>query len=133
MADELERALSSLGLSALYGRFVQEKVDGPLILSMGEKDLINLGVAHMGDRLRLKEIIENQNKDRISLSTRPQAQSSSGLASGKGSLFCERIMTFSQCFNYFSRNSGVVSGLPGALFFFSISLDSWVLTHLSIR
>ena len=59
MAD-LELALNFLGQSALNSRFVQEKVDGRQILTMSDKDLINLGVVSLGDRLRLREMKENQ-------------------------------------------------------------------------
>jgi hypothetical protein len=58
MADsspEITKILTDAGCIALLERFVSEKVDGKILLSMADDDMIKLGVATIGDRIRLRE------------------------------------------------------------------------------
>ena len=48
--------LEQLGLSTLLERFSDEKVDQNVVLAMSESALIRLGVATMGDRIRMKQL-----------------------------------------------------------------------------
>ena len=50
----MEAILEQLGLSALLERFSDEKVDTHVVLAMSESAPIHLGVATMGDRIRIR-------------------------------------------------------------------------------
>ena len=52
----IEAILQQLGLSTLFERFREEKVDPHVVLAMPESALIRLWVATMGDRIRLKQM-----------------------------------------------------------------------------
>ena len=64
MALPLESALNELGLSALLARFVTEKIDSKQIIDMTDRDLINLGVSTLGDRMCLKALLSEAPRDR---------------------------------------------------------------------
>ena len=51
----MEAILEQLGLSTLLERFSDEKVDPHVVLAMSESALTRLGVATMGDRIRMKQ------------------------------------------------------------------------------
>ena len=62
MADYLNRQTAELreilhiaGLPALIERFIAEKIDSKLIPTLNDDDMIRLGVATIGDRIRLRE------------------------------------------------------------------------------
>ena len=44
MADKLESALCTLGLSAIYYRFRDEKLEPSQVLNLSDKELTRLGV-----------------------------------------------------------------------------------------
>ena len=52
----MEAILEQLGLSTLLETFSDEKVDPRVVLAMSESALIRLGVATMGDRIRIKQL-----------------------------------------------------------------------------
>ena len=52
----MEAILEQLGLNTLLERFNDEKVDPHVVLAMSESALICLGVATMGDRIRMKQL-----------------------------------------------------------------------------
>ena len=58
MADKLESALCTLGLSAIYYRFRDEKLEPSQVLNLSDKELTRLGVVTLGDRLRLKALLQ---------------------------------------------------------------------------
>ena len=58
MAGKLERALGSMGLSAIYYKFRDEKLEPSQVLSLFDKELTKLGVVTLGDRLRLKALLQ---------------------------------------------------------------------------
>ena len=51
MAGKLERALGSMGLSAIYYKFRDEKLEPSQVLNLFDKELTRLGVVTLGDRL----------------------------------------------------------------------------------
>ena len=52
----MEAILEQLGLSTLLERFRDEKVDPHVIMATSESALIRLGVATMGNRIRMKQL-----------------------------------------------------------------------------
>ena len=52
----MEAILEQLGLNTLLERFSDEKVNPHIVLAMLESALIRLGVATMGDRIRVKQL-----------------------------------------------------------------------------
>ena len=52
----MEAILEQLGLSTLLEIFSDEKVDPHVVLAMSESALIRLGVATMGDLIRMKQL-----------------------------------------------------------------------------
>ena len=58
MAGKLERALGSMGLSAIYYKFRDEKLEPSQVLNLFDKELTRLGVVTLGDRLRLKALLQ---------------------------------------------------------------------------
>lgn len=52
----MEAILEQLGLSTLLERFSDEKVDSHVVLARSGTALIRLGVATMGDRIRMKRL-----------------------------------------------------------------------------
>lgn len=58
MAGKLERSLGSMGLSAIYYKFRDEKHEPSQVLNLSDKELIRLGVVTLGDRLRLKVLLQ---------------------------------------------------------------------------
>ena len=53
--SEMENILNKAGLSELLQRFIAEKVEPETITVAIDLDLIRLGVATIGDRVRLRE------------------------------------------------------------------------------
>ena len=53
-----ERGLIKLGLSALIGRSLTEKIDHKQVMDMTDKDLTNLGIVTISDRIRLKALVK---------------------------------------------------------------------------
>ena len=52
---ELPSILSRLGLVGILQRFIDERMDCPVIMTATDQDLIRLGVNTIGDRVRLRE------------------------------------------------------------------------------
>ena len=61
--SEMEDILSKAGLSELLQRFIAEKVEPETITAATDLDLIRLGVATIGDRLRLREACRKRKKE----------------------------------------------------------------------
>ena len=73
----MESILEQLGLGTLLERFIDEKVDPEVILSMSESSLIRLGVETLGDRIRIKDLCKKFVDEERNSSTANSATSSS--------------------------------------------------------
>ena len=51
----MERILKDLDLSALIQKFKEERIDEKVALSLSDSELIRLGVATIGDRVRFRD------------------------------------------------------------------------------
>ena len=47
-----------MGLSAIYYKFRDEKLEPSQVLNLSDKELTRLGVVTLGDRLRLKALLQ---------------------------------------------------------------------------
>ena len=63
--SEMEDILNKAGLSELLQRFIAEKVEPETITAATDLDLIRLGVATIGDRVRLREACRKRKKSLI--------------------------------------------------------------------
>ena len=59
----MEDILNKAGLSELLQRFIAEKVKPETIAAATDLDLIRLGVATIGDRVRLREACSKKEKE----------------------------------------------------------------------
>lgn len=50
----IQRGLEQLGLSSIFQRFLDEKIEDDMFHHLNDSDLNRLGVETIGDRLRLK-------------------------------------------------------------------------------
>lgn len=53
---KMEKILQKLGLVNLLSRFLEERVDENVVLASTDSELSRLGVATIGDRVRLREL-----------------------------------------------------------------------------
>ena len=60
---EMEDILNKAGLSELLQRFIAEKVEPETIPAATDLDLIRLGVATIGDKVRLREACRKREKE----------------------------------------------------------------------
>ena len=61
--SEMEDILNKAGLSELLQRFIAEKVEPETITAATDLDLIRLGVATIGDRVRLREACRKREEE----------------------------------------------------------------------
>ena len=61
--SEMEDILNKAGLSELLQRFIAENVEPETITAATDLDLIRLGVATIGDRVRLREACRKRKKE----------------------------------------------------------------------
>ena len=76
----MERILKDLGLSALIQKFKEERIDEKVALSLSDSELIRLGVAKIGDRVRFRDLCKKSDTASGNAST---SASSSGSYSNR--------------------------------------------------
>ena len=59
-ADILKDVLSSIGLSSVYAKFYEQRIDHGMISGLTDAELTRLGVETIGERYRLREGIKTR-------------------------------------------------------------------------